>query len=114
MNVHAARVDAWLVERESAGWFTDLPWERQSVRAQWRESTAMHGAESPPAKGCLLALVRLAHNCPTLQCGNVGGWGDDWDTWLVGNPPGRGHGCVIAGEGPTEIDALVAALEASP
>ena len=69
--------------------------------------------DDPATLGCLLALVREAYDCPSLQCGHVGGWDDGWDSWVVGNPPGRGHGCIIAGEGATEAAALVAALEAA-
>ena len=64
--------------------------------------------------GCLLALVREAWGVPSLQCGHVGGWDDDWDTWQVSNPPGRGHGCCFKGTGPSEEAALVAALRGAP
>ena len=70
--------------------------------------------DDPATLGGLLSPVREAYDCPSLQCGHVGGWDEGWDSWIVGNPPGRGHGCVIAGTGSTEAEALVAALEAAP
>lgn len=68
----------------------------------------------PATLGCLLALVREAYEIPSLQCGHVGGWDEDWDTWEVSNPAGRGVGCAYRGRGATEAEALIAALESAP
>ena len=68
-------------------------------------------AHESAARGCLLALVRLAHGCESLHCGHVGGWGEDWNTWDVRHPPGLGPGCAFVGHGDTEFEALVDALE---
>ena len=62
----------------------------------------------PATLGCLLALVRAAWNDPTLTSAfNYEGW----PSWRVGHPEdGRG----VRGEGDTEAEALVAALESAP
>ena len=75
------------------------------------ETSAWPDFRDPATVGCLLALVREKRGVPSLVCGHVGGWDDDWDTWEVSNPPGRGHGCCLEGRGETEAEALVAALE---
>lgn len=83
------------------------------VWARWSHTaaalTAMHAPEQypdltdPATLGCMLALVREA-------------WGDPHaylapgDGWVVG----RGARDGIVGEGATEAEALVAALEAAP
>lgn len=77
----------------------------------WREAVHCWGVRSPGAMGWLLALVREKAEVPSLQCGHVGGWGKAWNLWEVTNPPGRGHGCRGHSRMPTEIEALVAALE---
>jgi hypothetical protein len=86
-------------------WDLVLPADKAALRPDFSDALT---------RGWLLALVREAWNVPSLQCGHTGGWDQDWDTWMVGNPSGRGHGCVIAGTGSTEAEALVAALEDTP
>lgn len=60
----------------------------------------------PATLGCLLALVREAWGNPWVYAHAVGAPGGE--TWLVEGPRG------IAGQGPTEAHALVAALRAAP
>jgi hypothetical protein len=75
-------------------------------------AVAVFGWGSDEANGSLLGLARDAHGCPSLRCGHKGGWDKGWDRYGVDNPPGLGHGCVIASFGcATEEEALVAALE---
>lgn len=117
-----ARVDAWLATHDASVWLR-ADWtsrvENWRYRAGFRDDSNVDRAKALASieaamLGILLALVREAWGVPSLRCGHVGGWGDDWDTWHVDNPPGRGHGCCLKGEGPTEAEALVAALEAAP
>ena len=62
----------------------------------------------PATVGCLIALVREAYDDSTLTPAfNYEGW----LSWRVGHPEdGRG----VRGEGDTEAEALVAALEFAP
>lgn len=106
------RVETWLEAREAAGWFSTR--ERRMLRVQWLDVTARHGADSAPALGCLLGLVRLA-------------WGH-CDEQAVSSEIFRGQNCVtqrlrssqadlpdrFTAWGSTEAEALVAALEAAP
>lgn len=106
------RVDAWLDARSA--WLGQDS-ARWSLASQWQAVSQQFGADSPAALGVLLGLIRELHGCPSLACGHEGGWGDDWNTWTVSNPPGKGRGCAIISHGhASEAQALLAALEAAP
>lgn len=66
---------------------------------------ALPDLTDPCTLGGLLALVREAHGSPLLR---VEGFPDGWRTVRSDRAP------YIVGLGPTEADALVAALEAAP
>jgi len=81
---------------------------------QMVEADALPDLTDPATLGCLLALVREAHGAGSVvyqpKDGAIRGWrvitfahGADWLT------PAR-----LLGEGETEAEALVAALEAAP
>jgi len=116
------RVEIWLAARQADGWFCDLrfnsqtlpPTPKQIVRDQWRESTTMHGADSAPAMGCLLALVRLAWDDETIVTSRRPGpesapW---WTTMHWGGTAMRN--LMMNYTWATERESLVAALEARP
>lgn len=107
-----ARVDAWLAAR--ADGIARLEYFGLLAR-QWRDVSREFGADSAAARGVLLGLVRESHGCPSLACGHEGGWGPDWNTWTVSNPPGKGRGCaIISSQCGSEAEALVVALESEP
>jgi len=115
------RVEIWLAARQADAWFCDLrfnsqtlpPDPRQLARAQWREATAMHGADSPAAMGCLLALVRLAWGDETIVTSCRPGHEETprWTTMCWGGTAMRNP---LIYTWTTEREALVAALEAAP
>ena len=103
------RVDAWLAAREGSLWFKELP-----TRPQWHEAVERHGADSAPAMGCLLALVRLAWDDETIvtSC-RPGPEAAPW--WTTMHWGGTGMRNLMKNyTWPTEREALVAALEARP
>lgn len=101
----------WIGVRKSDGHLSDKGMcyvdGDSGVNDAWE---AVPDMRNPGTRGHALAQVRARLGCPSLRCGHTGGWGPDWNTWLVDNPPGRGHGCVLAGEGTTEHEALLAAF----
>ena len=60
--------------------------------------------------GCLLALVREAHGKPAVPMF----WGDYWQIVYTSEVDDGCAGHEHIGDGDTEIEALVAALEAAP
>ena len=106
------RVDAWLAARETEGWFADEPWARRLVRAHWREVMLMYSADSSPAMGCLLALVRLAWGDETIvtSCRPGHEEAPRWTTMRWGGTAMRN---LMNYTWPTEREALVAALVAT-
>lgn len=114
----ASRVLAWLLERGASGWIEAGGPSRLELCEQWRNVAAEHGAESPAALGCLLALVREAHAEPSIYActmvaakvldGRVVDDGVEWIvTWGI-----VAVGCIARAN--TEALALVAALEVAP
>lgn len=61
----------------------------------------------PATMGCLLPLVREAWGYPTLSLSE--GLSSGWEVWLWDGPSR-----LVRGQGKTEAEALVAALEAAP
>jgi hypothetical protein len=108
------RVDAWLVKAGPQFAALARCWAVYSHELRLADSPEDRAAVSAAMRGVLLAIVRVAWGVPSLRCGHVGKWSEDWDTWQVDNPPGRGHGCCLASTGSTEDEALAAALEGAP
>ncbi len=94
------RVGAWL---RNAGWYGEGGSRPGTMADMWREAVLRHDASSPPAIGCLVAIVREANDDPFAQTIHEGtGWR------MVGRLDYAGlYGFD------TEIEALVAALEAA-
>jgi len=85
----------------------------------WASTTALPDLTDPATVGCLLELVRRAHAHPDhLWGGRVEVHQDHRDIFVVVRPdhdPRSGalfHRCIATGT--TEVEALVAALEAAP
>lgn len=73
----------------------------------WRDADARYGIDSGPARGALLDLVRETWNDPNMYIGRFGvGW--------CSYSPEPGWVSAAGLYHPSELDALVAALEASP
>jgi hypothetical protein len=116
-----ARVDAWLAARRETGWFDegdratpDAPAVgRLVLHGQWLVCKAFGPGRNPAATGILLALVREAWGCHVKvewgrRCEVAGpnyGQPVEWLVWGMGHPR--------LATGPTEDDALAAALEAA-
>ena len=96
MNTLTERIDRWLAAREAAGWFDGEP-ARHELRAMLRVLRRQRfNDDSPPTRGVLLALAREAWSDPYVTGSVASGW--DFG----------------AGRRATEIDALLATLEAAP
>lgn len=90
------RVDAWLEAHRE--WIAASA-DRQKLRMQWRACAQWFGAESDPARGVLLGLVRLAWGDPRAFVGEYDAHA--WAAYARGQMWTRG----------TEAEALLAALE---
>lgn len=111
------RVLAWLLERGEAGWIEAGGPSRLALCEQWRDVSTTYGAESPPALGSLLALVREAWGDPTISAAPVPSF-DHGCSWRI-SMTGYDHERLMMNLGGrlwrlTEAEALVAALEAAP
>jgi hypothetical protein len=106
------RVQAWLVQRGREQWIIAGGPDRLELCETWRAVSLRYGDESPPALGCLLALVREARNDLTLV---TDFWREVQDpvAWAVVQQRGV-KGRIPLGHGAREVDALINTLEASP
>lgn len=104
----ATRVLAWLLERGASGWIEAGGPSRLELCEQWRNVAAEYGADSPPAIGSLLALVREAFGA---------------EAWFQPSPSRNAkiegwmvivYGHAIVSRGITLAEALISALEAAP
>ncbi len=84
-----------------SGRYYDGAGELQQTREH--EPEPLPDFRDPATLGCVLALVREAWGDPFMYLAPA-------DGWYVGN----GARATMAGRGPTEAAALVAALEAAP
>jgi hypothetical protein len=101
MSIHH-RVQAWLVQRGREQWIIAGGPARLLLCETWRAVSLRYGEDSPPALGCILALVREASRDPGSHVIYArGGW-----RFLSRD--------VVSEIYKTEVLALVAALEASP
>jgi hypothetical protein len=99
----AERINAWLEGHRA--WVDASP-DRQRLAEQWRTCARLFGADSDPARGVLLGLVRLAWNDPyiVVTVGSGWSWRERPRCRTVDPKPYY----------PSEIEALLAALEAAP
>jgi hypothetical protein len=110
-----ARVHAWIARRQTSGWAAEHT-ERMAAIAWWLEVSRRYAADSPPALGCLVNLVRVAWDEMTLFTEAV------VHTDVYGVPLADPKWQVAREDGSTfsaaahtnEVDALVSALEAAP
>jgi hypothetical protein len=96
------RVNAWITTRQRQGWASGNI-DRSTAITWWLEVSRRYAADSPPAIGCLLYLVRVAVGAP--------GWCTEyyegsWHGGVSGDGMSAGH--------PSEVALLVHALEAAP
>ena len=71
---------------------------------------ALPDLRDPATMGCLLALVREAHNAPAAYL--IGTVNNEWVVHHFAEP--EGYWKAVSKRQPTEAAALVAALEAAP
>jgi hypothetical protein len=105
------KVDRWLLDHED--WIAAGGATRLSLCEDWRKVAVEFGAGHPAATGCLLALVREAWDDPDMFVARRRNPTDTARTWCVESKSGP---CTCRGGhwyGATELDAIVAALEAS-
>jgi hypothetical protein len=123
------RVNAWITARQRQGWASGSN-DRSTAIAWWMEVARRYAADSPPALGCLLNLVRVAWDEPNASAVRVcvgagtreaygrpdgaedsgdGGWSHY--EWTVSN---RAYGVPLVRTRSTEIEALITCLEAAP
>ena len=101
------KVDRWLLEHED--WIAQGGATRLALCEDWGKVTLEFGAGHPAARGCLLALVREAWGDPFVYARKSSGRG----SWVVWRKLRHDDERWIS-EGPTEADALAAALLAAP
>jgi hypothetical protein len=100
------RIEAWLAQRGAAGWVLQGGIDRLALCERWREVAERYGADSGPGRGALLDLVRDAWGDPYIVTVVGAGW-----SWA------ERPRCRKVAAKPfysTELEALIAALEAAP
>lgn len=98
------RIDAWLDARSAWLGQDDARW---SLASQWQAVSRQFGADSPAALGVLLGLVRAAWKATVSAVDMKHQYLDHWRVTHGGLSNTCGHGG-------TEVEALLAALEAAP
>lgn len=92
-----------MLDMQGRSWGADLLF-------RWNNDVDVPDLRDPATLGCLLALVREAWNKPAISMF----WGDYWQIVYASNID---DGCADnenIGDGDTEAEALVDALEAAP
>lgn len=105
--------EGWRVIRgstESRCWAYDENPENWQVADNYIQDGTLPDLSDPATLGCLLALVREAHNAPAAYL--MGSVSKQWTVHHFAEP--EGYWKPLSKWQPTEAAALVAALEAAP
>ena len=82
----------------------------QSLLWRWSNEVDVPDLRDPATLGCVLAMVREAHGKPAVPMF----WGDYWQVVYTSELEDGCAGHEHIGDGDTEAEALVVALEAAP